>query len=82
MKLNDKQRRMLYAWCMEEGLSIEYGKLSLCDLSGFRYSQLSMNRRWQVHSDDSKHSWSMIYDELEPAIEKFLELKQKVKRLK
>jgi hypothetical protein len=82
MKLDNNQRKALIAWCMEEELSIEYGKLSLCDLRNFRHSSVYQDRRWQVHSEDSKYPWSMIYDELGPAIEKFLELKRKVRRMR
>ena len=82
MKLNHEQKKSLIAWCLEEGLSIEYGKLSLCDLRNFRHSQVYQDRRYQVHSDDSRYPWSAMYDELGPAIEKFLELKTRVRRMK
>ena len=81
-QLNNKERKMLIQWCMDENMTLEYGKLTLCDLRNFRYSQLYMDRRWQVHCEDSRCPWSMIYDELEPAIEKFLELKNQVRRIK
>jgi len=80
--LNHKQQKEVYKWCLEEGLSIEYGKLSLCDLANFRHSSIYHNRRYQVHCDDSKNEFSMLYGECGPAIEKFLELKKKVKRIK
>lgn len=82
MKLDHNQRKSLIAWCLEEGLSIEYGKLSLCDLRNFRHSHIYDDRRYQVHSEDSRYPWSGIYDSKEAAIEKFLELKRKVRRMK
>lgn len=82
MNLTKKQEMSLYAWCMEMGLSIEYGKLSLCDLRNFKYSNVRYNRCYQVHCDDKNYAWSMIYDDLESAITKFMELKTKVKRVK
>ena len=82
MKLNKQQLQQLYKWCLEEGLSIEYGKLSLCDLANFRHSMVYNNRRYQVHCDDTRAPFSSIYDEMEPAINKFMELKRKVKRIK
>jgi hypothetical protein len=82
MRLTHEQRKSLVAWALEEGLSIEYGKLSLCDLRNFRHSHIYDDRRYQVHSDDSRYPWSAIYEELEPAIEKFLDLKRKVRRMK
>ena len=82
MRLNHQQRKQLVAWCLLEGLSIEYGRLSLCDLRDYRHSIIFDDRRYQVHSDDKKHPWSGLYDEMEPAIEKFLELKQQVRRMR
>jgi hypothetical protein len=82
MSLTQSQRINLYAWCLEEGVSLEYGKLSLCDLRNFRHSSLKDNRRYQVHCEDHTYPWSMIYEEVEPAIIKFLELKTKIKRVK
>jgi hypothetical protein len=82
MKLNKQQTKQLYAWCLAEGLSIEYGKLSLCDLSNYRHSMVFNERRYQVHCDDPNCPWSMIYDKVGPAIEKFMELKKKARRVK
>ena len=82
MNLTKQQEKSLYAWCMEMGLSIEYGKLSLCDLRNFKYSDVYNNRCYQVHCEDKTYPWSMIYDQIEPAITKFMELKTKVKRVK
>jgi len=82
MKLTKKQEINLYAWCLHEGLSLEYGKLSLCDLRNFNYSQVKNNRKYQVHCEEHNNIFSLIYDELEPAIEKFIELKKRTKRIK
>lgn len=82
MKLTKQQKKQLYAWCLNEGVNIEYGKLSLCDLRNFRHSSLYNNRRYQVHCEDSKYPWSVVYDDIDSAIEKFLELKNKVRRVK
>ena len=82
MKLNHQQRKSLIAWCLEENLTIEYGKLSLCDLRDYRHSQVYDNRRYQVHCEDHQYPHSGIYEDAEPAIEKFLELKQKVRRMR
>jgi hypothetical protein len=82
MKLTHQDRKSLVAWCLKEGFSIEYGKLSLCDLRDFRHSAIYDNRRYQVHSDDSRYPWSGIYEDIESAIEKFLELKRKVRRMR
>ncbi len=80
MNLTKVQEANLYAWCLHQGLSLDYGKLSLCDLRNHRHSNIKDNRRYQVHCEDQHYPWSMIYDEVGPAINKFLELKAKVKR--
>ena len=81
-KLNKTQEKLLYQWCIQEGVNIEYGKLSLCDLRNFNYSQVKNDRKYQVHCEDNNCPWSMIYDTLSPAVNKFIELKVKVKRVK
>jgi len=80
MKLTKAQEKNLYMWCIHQGVNLDYGKLSVCDLIHFRHSQLRDGRRYQVHCEDSKAPWSKIYDDLSPAIEKFLELKRRIKR--
>lgn len=82
MSLSTQQKRLIYKWLLDEGCSIEYGRLSLCDLTNFRHSNVYDNRRYQVHSEDSKYPWSKIYDEIEPAVNKFIELRTKVRRMK
>ena len=82
MSLNTQQKRLIYKWLLDEGCSVEYGRLSLCDLTNFRHSHVYDNRRYQVHSDDTKCPWSAIYEEIEPAINKFMELRRKVRRMK
>lgn len=82
MELNNTQKKMLYLWCLEENLSISYGRLSLCDLRNFKYSDVKYNRRYQVHCEDSRNSFSAIYDDAEIAVNKFMELKKCVRRVK
>jgi len=81
-KLTNKEEKSLYEWCLDQGVNLEYGKLSLCDLRNFQYSNVRNDRRYQVHSDDNKNPWSMIYDETGPAVTKFMELKTRVKRVR
>ena len=81
-QLTKDQEENLWSWCIYSGVNLEYGKLSLCDLRNFNHSAISTNRRYQVHSDDHYYPCSMIYDELRPAVLKFMELKKKVKRVK
>lgn len=82
MELTKKEEINLYSWCLFQGVSLEYGKLSLCDLRNFNYSQVKNDRRYQVHCEDYRNPFSAIYDEVEPAVTKFIELKSRVKRVK
>jgi hypothetical protein len=78
--LSKDQEKNLYAWCLHEGVNLEYGKLSLCDLRNFRHSHVRYDRRYQLHCEDPIYGCSMLYDDLGPAVNKFVELKSKVKR--
>jgi hypothetical protein len=73
-----QQQAGIIGYMIQEGIDLQYGKVSLCDLTNYKYSEVRHNRRFQVHSEHPKHPWSMIYDELGPACMKFLELKKKV----
>ena len=78
--LTKAQEHNLYSWCVQQGVNLEYGKLSLCDLRNFRHSQIRYDRRYQVHCDDPTYGCSFIFDTLSSAVNKFVELKSKVKR--
>ena len=82
MTISHERKKQLYEWCLQDGLSLEYGKLSLCDLKNFYYSNVYDDRRYQVHCEDPKYGHSMIYDDVHSAIEKFIELQKRVKRIK
>ena len=82
MKLSHEDKKSLVAWVLKEGMSLDYGKLSICDLRNFRHSTVYDNRCYQVHCEDNRCVWSGIYEDVEPAIEKFLELKKKVRRMR
>ena len=78
--LSKAQEHNLYSWCIQQGVNLEYGKLSLCDLRNFRHSQIRYDRRYQLHCEDPTWGCSMIYTDIAPAVNKFIELKAKVKR--
>lgn len=82
MKLTHKEQKAIYKWVLDQDINLEYGKLSLCDLKNYRHSSVYQDRRYQVHCDDPKCQHSMIYDNKESAVEKFIELKNKAKRIK
>jgi hypothetical protein len=81
IELKLTQQKEVIKWVIESGMDIQYGKLSLCDLRNYRYGNVRSDRRYQVHSDDRNWEFSGIYDELEPAIEKFLYLKPRCRRM-
>lgn len=68
--------RAVVTYCLENDIELQYGKLSLCDLwnHGFRRPK----RRYQVHCEDNILKFSMVYDELGPAVEKFLYIKGRI----
>lgn len=70
-----------YKFLLLGGTNFQYGRLSLCDLTNFMYSQITNNRRFQVHCDDPRNNFSKIYEDPDSAITKFLELKKKTKRI-
>ena len=82
MQLTLQQEMLVYEYCINQGIDLQYGKLSMCDLRNFRHGELKSDRRYQVHSDDPGNPWSMIYSELRPAIMKFIELKKRVRKIK
>jgi competence protein ComGF len=70
-----------------DGVELTYGKMTLCDLS--HYQQFRGRRKWQLFCDDkrirytdlkgkTKYGWYFVYQELDEALSKFLELKQKI----
>lgn len=59
-----------------DGIELTYGKLSLCNLE--HYCKFRCSRKWQVHSEDRRYLYSEIYNELTPALNKFLEIKKKI----
>lgn len=79
--MTEQQELQVYKYCLEQGIELQYGKMTLCDLRNYRYSQVNLNRRWQLHCEDRNHQFSGIYDELEPAIRKFIDLKKKIKKV-
>jgi hypothetical protein len=78
-ELTQKEESSLYSICLDMGLEVSYGKLSICDLSYHRHSHITKNRRWQVHCDDNRNPFSGLFDDKLDAIEKFMEIKPSVK---
>ena len=67
-----KESKLAYAAVLKHGSSIDYKDISICDL---RYQCYWLKKRdrgyYQVHSN----KFTAIYEDINEAIEKFLELK-------
>jgi hypothetical protein len=64
-----------------DGCALEKGRLSLCLINEYRNTYFLRNSKplYQVHCDDAKVKHSELYKDASKAVEKFLELKRKVK---
>lgn len=71
MKLSTQDQISLFTMCLQQGVDISTKKISLCNLSNHRFSEVKPDRGYQVHTD----KWSRIYENLEDAVAKFVELK-------
>ena len=61
-----------YKKLLEDGCSIEYMDISLCDLKNYVPWYKRQNKSvYQVHSN----KFTEVYNHIDPAIEKFIELK-------
>lgn len=57
---------------VENGMGVEFGRLSICDLGDYIQGRQLLDRRFQVHCDDSRMRWSEVYYKLDVAIDKFM----------
>ncbi len=65
---------VVYAGCI-----VTYKNITLCDLTDqVPYLKSRQNGMYQVHSDNSKIKFSEIYQNIEEAVNKFIELKLQV----
>lgn len=59
-----------------DGCAIEYKDISLCKINDY-YDRAIKKELYQVHSDNRKFKFSMLYKDPSIAVEKFLEIKGK-----
>ena len=72
--------RDYYRGVLLDGCSIEYQKLSICDLRD--YYNFYRKRRdpiYQVQCDDSKNRFSKTYKNINEAVNNFIEIKKKLR---
>ncbi len=60
---------------LDNNCSIEYGRLQICDLGNYVQGRKTLDRRYQVTSDDARFRFSEIYIKPAVAIDKFLAIR-------
>lgn len=65
--------RTILVEMLENGYDISFKRLSMSKLARFR-------RPYQVHCDDYRQQFSELYEDINDAVEKFVELKNKLYR--
>lgn len=55
----------------------EYNNLSICRINDF-YT-IHSGIKYQVHNDAHRYSFSELYDDVEEAIDKFFEIRRKIR---
>lgn len=75
--MNDLKQHQIYVQVILEGCSVDFGLLSICDLSKcagvFREG-------YQVYCDAHRVKQDLIYDDIDEAVKEFLELKQRLSK--
>lgn len=66
-KLHDALSLMLYL-----GIDSDYGELSICNLANYCITRNTLDRKYQVHCDDSRFRFSQVYSNPMTAIDKFV----------
>lgn len=61
---------------VNDGVELTYGKMTLCDLS--KYQLFRNKAKWQLYCSDNRESHYHVYESLDEALIKFLELKKKI----
>ena len=68
-----------YKSVLLDGCSIEYKRLSICDLRDYyNFYRRRKDPIYQVHCDDSKNRFSKVYKNISDAVNTFIELKKKL----
>lgn len=68
-----------YSAVLMDGCALERGRLSLCLINDYKGNSFRRKLLYQVHCDDTKVKHSELYENPSEAIDKFLELKRKIK---
>lgn len=68
----------IYEQVLEDGSSVECNRLSLCCINDYLRSSRATSIRYQVDCDDYRLKFSQLYEDLEKAVEKYVEIKRKL----
>ena len=68
----------LYEKVLEDGSSVECNRLSLCCINDYLRSSAIRGIRYQVDCDDYRFKFSQLYEDLNKAVAKYVEIKRKL----
>lgn len=66
---------MMVRSLVEQGFSVEYGPLTICNLGDYVATRIPLERKYQVFSTDRRVRCEEIYVRLDVAVDKFMGLK-------
>ena len=62
---------------IDDGRYVEHKSVSICCINDF-YELKSGKSKFQVYCDDYKNKFSRLYDSLDTAVKKFMEIRRKL----
>lgn len=68
----------LYEKVLEDGSSVECNRLSLCCINDYLRSSGIRGIKYQVDCDDYRFKFSQLYEDLDKAVAKYVEIKRKL----
>jgi tRNA G26 N,N-dimethylase Trm1 len=68
----------VYTTVLEDGSSVECNRLSLCCINDYLRNSGVRGIRYQVDCDDYRFKFSQLYEDLEKAVKKYVEIKRKL----
>lgn len=66
---------MMVKSLVEQGFSVEYGPLTICNLADYVPTRIPLEKKYQVFSTDRRVKCEEIYVRLDVAVDKFMGLK-------
>lgn len=66
---------MMVKSLVEQGFSVEYGPLTICNLADYVPTRIPLEKKYQVFSTDRRVKCEEVYVRLDVAVDKFMGLK-------